>query len=62
MDGNMYLAIKEQIPLDINQERHTVYATYKGMKRLAQHLVHSIQHPIWKLQNIKPSVGDNDGY
>ncbi|OIJ17299.1 nitrogenase iron-molybdenum cofactor biosynthesis protein NifE [Anaerobacillus alkalilacustris] len=61
---NMYLAIKEQIPfLDINQERHTAYATYKGIRRLANDLVHSIQHPIWKITKYKaPWVGDNDGY
>jgi nitrogenase molybdenum-cofactor synthesis protein NifE len=51
---NMYLALKEQIPfLDINQERHTAYAGYVGLKRLAQHLVHSIQHPIWELVRYK---------
>lgn len=47
---NMYLALKEQIPfLDINQERHTAYAGYSGLKRLAQHLVQSMQNPIWEL-------------
>lgn len=53
---NMYLALKEQIPfLDINQERHTAYAGYVGLKRLAQHLVHSIQHPVWELVRHKSS-------
>ena len=53
---NMYVALKEQIPfLDINQERHTAYAGYSGLKKLSQHLVHSIQHPIWELVRMKTS-------
>lgn len=51
---NMYVALKEQIPfLDINQERHTAYAGYIGLKKLAKHLVHSLQHPIWELTRQK---------
>lgn len=47
---NMYVALKEQIPfLDINQERHAAYAGYTGLKRLARHLVHSLEHPVWQL-------------
>ncbi|WP_027417118.1 nitrogenase iron-molybdenum cofactor biosynthesis protein NifE [Aneurinibacillus terranovensis] len=47
---NMYVALKEQIPfLDINQERHSAYAGYAGLKRLAKHLVHALQHPVWQL-------------
>ncbi len=53
---NMYLALKEQIPfLDINQERHTAYAGYSGLKRLAQHLMTSIQHPVFELAQRKTS-------
>lgn len=51
---NMYVALKEQIPfLDINQERHTAYAGYVGLKQLAKDLVHSLQHPIWELSSLK---------
>lgn len=51
---NMYVALKEQIPfLDINQERHTAYAGYEGLKRLAKHLVLSFQHPVWQLASRK---------
>lgn len=47
---NMFVALKEQIPyLDINQERHTAYAGYRGLKRLAEHLVHSLNHPVWQV-------------
>lgn len=47
---NMFVALKEQIPyLDINQERHTAYAGYRGLKRLADHLVQSLTHPVWQI-------------
>lgn len=51
---NMYVALKEQIPfLDINQERNTAYAGYIGLKKLAKHLVDSLQHPIWELSRLE---------
>lgn len=52
---NMYVSLKEQIPfLDINQERHTAYAGYVGMRRLARDLVAALENPVWKLVN-KPA-------
>lgn len=46
---NMYVSLKEQIPfLDINQERHTAYAGYVGMRRLARDLANAITNPVWK--------------
>ncbi|WP_438446514.1 nitrogenase iron-molybdenum cofactor biosynthesis protein NifE [Gorillibacterium sp. sgz5001074] len=47
---NMYTSLKEQIPfLDINQERHTAYAGYEGMKRLARDLAAALESPVWRL-------------
>lgn len=47
---NQYVALKEQIPfLDINQERHTAYAGYDGLLRLAEQLVGALEHPVWQL-------------
>ncbi|WP_238323068.1 nitrogenase iron-molybdenum cofactor biosynthesis protein NifE [Gorillibacterium massiliense] len=52
---NMFVALKEQIPyLDINQERHTAYAGYKGLTRLANHLVESLTHPVWEAAKRRP--------
>lgn len=52
---NMYVSLKEQIPfLDINQERHTAYAGYAGMRRLARDLAAALENPVWKLVN-KPA-------
>lgn len=49
---NMYVSLKEQVPfLDINQERHTAYAGYTGLRRLARDLTLAIENPIWKLVN-----------
>lgn len=51
---NMYVALKESIPfLDINQERHTAYAGYKGLKRLGEQLVLSIENPVWEIAKKK---------
>lgn len=47
---NMYVSLKERIPfVDINQERHTAYAGYDGLLRLAEQIRHALQHPVWKL-------------
>ncbi|MGG6312015.1 nitrogenase iron-molybdenum cofactor biosynthesis protein NifE [Paenibacillus macerans] len=47
---NMYMALKEQIPfVDINQERHTAYAGYDGLIRLAKQLTYALEHPVWNL-------------
>lgn len=47
---NMYMALKEQIPfVDINQERHTAYAGYDGLIRLAKQLTLAMEHPVWDL-------------
>lgn len=47
---NMYVSLKEQIPfLDINQERHTPYAGYVGMRRLAHDVCAALDHPIWRM-------------
>ncbi|WP_068785418.1 nitrogenase iron-molybdenum cofactor biosynthesis protein NifE [Paenibacillus phocaensis] len=47
---NMYMALKEQIPfVDINQERHTAYAGYDGVIRLAEQLANALEHPVWGL-------------
>jgi nitrogenase molybdenum-cofactor synthesis protein NifE len=52
---NMYVSLKEQIPfLDINQERHTAYAGYVGLCRLARDLTAALENPVWKLVN-KPA-------
>ncbi|MNI86653.1 Nitrogenase component 1 type Oxidoreductase [compost metagenome] len=52
---NMYVSLKEQIPfLDINQERHTAYAGYVGLRRLARDLTAALENPVWKLVN-KPA-------
>ncbi|WP_028986275.1 nitrogenase iron-molybdenum cofactor biosynthesis protein NifE [Thermicanus aegyptius] len=51
---NMYVALKEKIPfLEINQERHTAYAGYTGLKRLAKHIAHTLSHPVWQLAHKK---------
>ncbi|WP_410769542.1 nitrogenase iron-molybdenum cofactor biosynthesis protein NifE [Fontibacillus sp. BL9] len=47
---NMYVAMKERIPfIDINQERHTAYAGYDGLLRLAEQIHYTLQHPVWEL-------------
>lgn len=47
---NMYTSLKEQVPfLDINQERHTAYAGYDGMRRLARDLTVALDNPVWKM-------------
>lgn len=47
---NMYMALKEQIPfVDINQERHTAYAGYNGLVRLAKQIVYAMENPVWKM-------------
>ncbi|MEF2965425.1 nitrogenase iron-molybdenum cofactor biosynthesis protein NifE [Paenibacillus sp. M1] len=47
---NMYVSLKERIPfVDINQERHTAYAGYDGLIRLAEQIGHALLHPVWKL-------------
>ncbi|WP_223070346.1 nitrogenase iron-molybdenum cofactor biosynthesis protein NifE [Paenibacillus caui] len=52
---NMYMAIKEQIPfVDINQERHTAYAGYEGLLRLAKQVVHVLDNPVWKMVRTTP--------
>lgn len=49
---NMYVSLKEQIPfLDINQERHTAYAGYTGMKRLGRDLAAALENPVWRMVN-----------
>ncbi|MNU10377.1 hypothetical protein D3C72_2574910 [compost metagenome] len=46
----MYMALKEQIPfVDINQERHTAYAGYEGLMRLAKQLVSAMENPVWQM-------------
>ncbi|WP_258535712.1 nitrogenase iron-molybdenum cofactor biosynthesis protein NifE [Bacillus sp. 03113] len=52
---NMYVALKEHIPfIDVNQERHHAYAGYVGLKRLAEQLVNSIEHPVWEMVQLQP--------
>ncbi len=47
---NQYLAYKERIPfIDINQERHTPYAGYRGLVNLARDMVKTIYSPVWRL-------------
>lgn len=47
---NMYMALKEQIPfVDINQERHTAYAGYDGLIRLAKQIAYAVENPVWKM-------------
>ncbi len=47
---NQYLAYKERIPfIDINQERHTPYAGYRGIVNLARDMVKTITSPVWKM-------------
>lgn len=60
---NMYTSLKEQIPfLDINQERHTAYAGYGGMKRLARDLTAALDHPVWKLVNMPAPWQGGEAY
>jgi nitrogenase molybdenum-cofactor synthesis protein NifE len=47
---NQYLAYKERIPfIDINQERHTPYAGYRGLINLARDITKTIYSPVWGL-------------
>lgn len=47
---NQYLAYKEKIPfIDINQERHTPYAGYKGLVNFAKDIVKTMYSPVWGL-------------
>ncbi|MBI5328355.1 MAG: nitrogenase iron-molybdenum cofactor biosynthesis protein NifE [Deltaproteobacteria bacterium] len=47
---NQYLAYKEKIPfIDINQERHTPYAGYRGLVNLAKDIAKTIYSPVWGL-------------
>ncbi|MBI5748534.1 MAG: nitrogenase iron-molybdenum cofactor biosynthesis protein NifE [Nitrospinae bacterium] len=51
---NQYLAYKERIPfIDINQERHTAYAGYKGLVRMAEDIVKTIYSPVWEIAKKK---------
>ncbi|MMZ60083.1 Nitrogenase molybdenum-iron protein alpha chain [compost metagenome] len=60
---NMYMALKEQIPfLDINQERHTAYAGYVGMIRLAKQLVYAMENPVWQMVRTPAPWDRGDGY
>lgn len=60
---NMYMALKEQIPfLDINQERHTAYAGYEGMIRLAKQLVYAMENPVWQMVCTPAPWDRGDGY
>ncbi|RUT47026.1 nitrogenase iron-molybdenum cofactor biosynthesis protein NifE [Paenibacillus anaericanus] len=58
---NMYVALKEQIPfVDINQERHTAYAGYDGLLRLAKQITFAINHPVWEMVE-RPAPWDVGG-
>ncbi len=47
---NQYLAHKEKIPfIDVNQEKHTPYATYRGLVKMAQDIVKTIYSPVWQV-------------
>lgn len=60
---NMYVALKEKIPfLDINQEREHAFTGYRGLKRLAENLVNSIENPIWELVKLQPPWKEQDFY
>lgn len=51
---NQYLAYKEYIPfIDVNQEKHTPYAAYNGIIKLANDLVNTYESPIWKLAKME---------
>lgn len=60
---NMYVAMKERIPfLDINQERHTAYAGYDGLLRLAEQIRHALMHPVWELADRPAPWEVKNGY
>ncbi|GMT48678.1 MAG: hypothetical protein IEMM0008_0217 [bacterium] len=47
---NQYLAYKEKIPfIDVNQEKHTPYAAYRGLVKMAQDIVKTIYSPVWQV-------------
>ncbi|GJM74856.1 hypothetical protein HMSSN036_70720 [Paenibacillus macerans] len=59
---NMYMALKEQIPfVDINQERHTAFAGYDGLIRLAKQAAFALEHPVWNLVRT-PAPWEREGH
>lgn len=59
---NMYMALKEQIPfVDINQERHTAFAGYDGLIRLAKQVAFALEHPVWNLVRT-PAPWEREGH
>lgn len=60
---NSFIPLKERIPfLDFDQEQHSAYAGYTGMRRFAQDVLEILEQPVWKeIKRKAPWEGDGDG-